>query len=311
MAQVGVGGFRIDLGIRAPDSDRYVLGVECDGAAYHSSKTARDRDRLRQQVLENLGWNIHRVWSTDWIKDPVREVEKVLATYERAKNKEALIGSLNAPIAQPAVIEDQLGDVPERDVNGYPRNNAPAKAPQPYCAARLPHQGTIDTFKSAGPEYLAELLGSCVATEGPVHVDRAMRVVAESFGIARVGGLIRGTLLGALEHPAAATRIERRGEFLWPTSDVRLAVRGPDPQGAVRPIREVPPEEIGLAVEAVLDDAFSLNRDDLVVAAARLLGYDRTGANVGAAVTEVVDRMILQDALTVSGEQVRLAAHPE
>lgn len=65
--QVGISGFRIDLGIRHPDlAGAYLAGVECDGAAYHSSATARDRDKVREQVLRGLGWNILRVWSTDW-----------------------------------------------------------------------------------------------------------------------------------------------------------------------------------------------------------------------------------------------------
>ncbi len=86
VSQVGVGGYRIDFGVREDGSDRYILGIECDGATYHSSRTARDRDRLRQQVLENLGWRIHRIWSTDWIKDPQRETDKVLAAIESARN---------------------------------------------------------------------------------------------------------------------------------------------------------------------------------------------------------------------------------
>ena len=69
--QVGCSQYRIDLGLidpRAPG--RYLLGIECDGAQYHSSRTARERDRLRQQVLERMGWKIIRVWSTDWLKNP-------------------------------------------------------------------------------------------------------------------------------------------------------------------------------------------------------------------------------------------------
>ena len=74
--QVGVAGFRIDLGIRHPDWPYgYILGVECDGAAYHSSKSSRDRDRLRQEVLEGLGWRLHRIWSTDWFRNPRKEVQ--------------------------------------------------------------------------------------------------------------------------------------------------------------------------------------------------------------------------------------------
>jgi very-short-patch-repair endonuclease len=76
--QVGVSFFRIDLGIVHPDfSGRYLAGVECDGAAYHRSATARDRDRLREMVLTDLGWRIRRVWSTDWWMDPAAAANKL------------------------------------------------------------------------------------------------------------------------------------------------------------------------------------------------------------------------------------------
>ncbi len=69
--QIGVSGFRVDLGVVHPDfAGSYLAGVECDGARYHSSATARDRDKLRQAVLEGLGWTILRVWSTDWFRNP-------------------------------------------------------------------------------------------------------------------------------------------------------------------------------------------------------------------------------------------------
>ena len=68
--QVGVSGFRIDLGVVHPDrAGSYLCGIECDGARYHSSATARDRDKIRQAVLEGLGWTIVRVWSTDWFRN--------------------------------------------------------------------------------------------------------------------------------------------------------------------------------------------------------------------------------------------------
>lgn len=69
--QIGVSGFRIDLGVRHPDfAGVWLAGVECDGASYHGSATARDRDRIRQSVLEGLGWTILRIWSTDWFRAP-------------------------------------------------------------------------------------------------------------------------------------------------------------------------------------------------------------------------------------------------
>jgi len=72
--QVGVSGYSIDIGVKHPNWEHgYILGVECDGASFHSSKSARDRDRLRQEVLEGLGWKIHRIWSTDWFNNPSQQ----------------------------------------------------------------------------------------------------------------------------------------------------------------------------------------------------------------------------------------------
>ena len=77
--QVGCSGYRIDMAVRHPEyNGRFVLGIECDGAAYHSARTARERDRLRQDVLENMGWKIYRIWSTDWIKDTAAEGSRLL-----------------------------------------------------------------------------------------------------------------------------------------------------------------------------------------------------------------------------------------
>ncbi len=84
--QVGVAKYRIDIGVVHPDKPgSYIMGVECDGATYHSSKAARDRDRLRQDVLEGLNWKIHRVWSTDWYRDPEREFARLRQQIENLR----------------------------------------------------------------------------------------------------------------------------------------------------------------------------------------------------------------------------------
>ncbi|WP_298268540.1 DUF4011 domain-containing protein [Geobacter sp.] len=84
--QVGCSGYRIDLGIVDPERPgRYLLGIECDGANYHRSKTARDRDKLRESILIGLGWTIHRVWSTDWWEKPAEELARIEAAIESAR----------------------------------------------------------------------------------------------------------------------------------------------------------------------------------------------------------------------------------
>ena len=76
--QIGVSSYRIDLGVHHPDyPGEFIMGVECDGATYHSSKSARDRDKLRESVLVGLGWRIERIWSTTWFDNPQKEIDRI------------------------------------------------------------------------------------------------------------------------------------------------------------------------------------------------------------------------------------------
>ena len=76
--QVGMSGYRIDLAVVHPhDSSRYILGIECDGAMYHSSANAKERDVYRQRFLESRGWTIERIWSRNWWKNSSAEIERI------------------------------------------------------------------------------------------------------------------------------------------------------------------------------------------------------------------------------------------
>jgi very-short-patch-repair endonuclease len=89
--QVGVAGFFIDLAVRDPGQPgRYLMGIECDGAAYHSAKSARDRDRLRQSVLEQLGWRIRRIWSVDWFRNAKLQLEPILLELAALRTEPAI-----------------------------------------------------------------------------------------------------------------------------------------------------------------------------------------------------------------------------
>lgn len=84
--QLGVAGFFLDIAVRDPGKPgRFLMGIECDGATYHSAKSARDRDHLRQEILESLGWKIRRIWSTDWFKHPDAQIQPILTELERLR----------------------------------------------------------------------------------------------------------------------------------------------------------------------------------------------------------------------------------
>lgn len=111
--QVGVGGYRIDLGVKQScDSEDFLLGVECDGATYHGSLSARDRDRLRQQNIEARGWRLHRVWSTDWFQNQRFEEERLRKAIEDAIQGSLTVGE-DGP--EPLVRMGQTSSIPTDD----------------------------------------------------------------------------------------------------------------------------------------------------------------------------------------------------
>ena len=143
--QVGVSGYRIDLGVVDADHPgRYLLGIECDGATYHSAQTARDRDRLRQQVLEGLGWKLLRLWSRDWISDRAREIDRILATIQSLKQPSAPI----EPAGPSANVETLLTPPPQPEA----KVDLPTYV-WPYKRAKLGSFG--DDLGQAAPAALA------------------------------------------------------------------------------------------------------------------------------------------------------------
>lgn len=106
--QLGVAGYFLDLAVKDPGMPgRFLVGIECDGASYHSAKSARDRDRLRQQILEGLGWTILRIWSTDWFKNPESQLRPILRALENLRSEvseisqEEIYSSVDSFLASP------------------------------------------------------------------------------------------------------------------------------------------------------------------------------------------------------------------
>lgn len=116
-SQLGVMGFRIDLAIRHPEKPgAFILAVECDGATYHSAKAARDRDRLREQLLVNRGWNVYRIWSTDWRRDRAGEVKRLERAIRAALEKQSQ--GTSVPISTRGTTR-RTGEERDRQMDDY------------------------------------------------------------------------------------------------------------------------------------------------------------------------------------------------
>ena len=294
--QVGSKGFYIDLAIvDAENPGRYLLGIECDGAAYHSARSARDRDRLRQQVLEAIGWKIFRVWSTDWFRNPERELNRVVAAIEKAKTAAAIDDQAAA---------DAMKDAPPaltREAVAATEETAPV-----YETAVLPDEIRAQEFHLSPIGKLCNWIEQVVIVESPVHFDELARRMVEAAGITRVGPRIREILRHAVRHSDAGKKIKIKGQFLWtPSLDTPVVRNRSQLPASARKISYIAVEEIGVALEKVVKDAVAIQREDTVPFIARMFGYSRVTEEMKEEILKAIDISIENNLVQKEGELLK------
>lgn len=306
--QVGASRYRIDLAVRDPrDERRYLLGIECDGRTYHSSRTARDRDLLRQLVLQRMGWRIHRVWSTEWFHNPEQAVAEILKSVEQAKQ---------APIEHPVFAPPADPDPPEpernpplrqgSDTRELPRKHKPG---QPYSVFQSSRRLTRDyLIHSSGAESLAGTITDLVRVEGPIHRDLLLERLKVVHGVARAGSNVQANVERALQmarRDHAITHDSGSPFYYVPGSQVdyfRL------PNDLIRrPIEHIAPVEISLSILYLVEDQFGIIEESLPAAVARLFGIERLHTDAAEPIRRVVEDLVSRGSLRRSGMQVHLA----
>lgn len=319
--QVGSAGFRIDLAVVDKDRPgRYILGIECDGATYHSARWARDRDRLRQEVLESLGWEIHRIWSTDWFRNPEQELRRVVESIERAKvghgvhkEEEASpvmhVDSITSTSTAPSLDRNQ-----QKDARGIARAPSPPSSHsiqiQPYRMSSL----TIDLFdrelRDVPIPRLAEWIEEVVMEESPVHILDVASRIANAVGIKRVGQRIRQAIKNGAKRAAKNGRIISKGDFLWSseTDNVPVRNRSELPQSS-RQIERVAIEEIAEAVLLVVDSSVGISQREAVTEAGRLLGYGQVTKSIQQRVKQAIDKLLAQERVQLQNGFLVLRKH--
>jgi very-short-patch-repair endonuclease len=315
--QIGASSFRVDLGIVHPDAPgTYLCGVECDGATYHRSATARDRDMLREQVLRGLGWEILRIWSTDWWIDRKGTFEKVHQALERlleqsratrAKRQaqddakieaETAIAHARDGAATPTTVfegenvqyvqrsthtNDQLTIAREDTAEvAYAENAAASAALEPLLFVEADPRAAVaslnpDAFFDSGYDLtLRQMIEYVVNIEGPILDKVLARRIARAHGWQRTGARIQERVSTVARSFATSTD-EDIGVFFWAQG------RGPEVpvvfRGGAddgRNVDEICIAELRSLVQKVSVDGGT--SDGVINAMARELGLQRVRA---------------------------------
>ena len=326
LPQVGVSSFRIDLGIVDPaQPGRFILGVECDGASYHSAHTARDRDRLRHEILtQNYNWKVHHIWSTDWLYRRRSEIQRL----EEAIANARMVPTATVPSKdrfqddEPATSDDDadtevtadFDDVGHADVTEFALSGEDRPWIKDYVVASIQARGFVGAqFHDEGSSRrLQEQALEVIAIEAPVHRNVVASRVAARWSLMKVGARMLAAMNQALRRLENNGQIIVDGDFVWYAGVFRCEfVRRPVAglNATYRSIDQISSNEIALAAEQILREAVSLDAGQLAIQVARVFGFDRTGTSIRERISRVTDGMLQAGriALVADGRYVATA----
>lgn len=300
-AQVGSTGFKIDLAVRHPQQHgRFMLAVECDGATYHGALWARERDRLRQSILEGMGWTFHRIWSSDWFYRRAAEIARLKAVLEKAASEDGRKPPAKSP-EPPGRSATNSGYEPES--TGTSSSPVATSIRPAYTVAKFavnasqePHMVNVRT--------MAEIVGRIVEIEGPVHKVEAARRVSQLFGKERTGDRIRNAVWRAGEYQTRqASSMIADGDFwLTPSQKDQPIVR--NRSGAplsVQAADMLPPTEIAAAIREVFEENGPVSREELLIGVGRAFGFQRSGPEFKSVVEAQLENLRVRDQVSIEG----------
>lgn len=288
-AQVGIAGFFIDLAVADPERPgRYILGIECDGIAYHSSRSARDRDRLRQSVLEDHGWIIHRIWSSDWFQRPREQLERTIGAIEASRKEldtRMELGSRRNRAVNVEVVTVDRGEVTEIGLADVPENG---RAQRFYTEAEVKRTGQHELHETP-TSAMAGLVERVVAVESPVHFDEVVCRIRTAWGLQRSGGRIQKAVERGVVIAEGRGSVSRRGDFLFrPGSAVTVRDRSQVASPSLRKPEMIAIEEIAGGVIEVVTSNLGATEEEVVTQVSRMLGFKATSTQLRNSIVSTV-----------------------
>jgi hypothetical protein len=286
---------------RAPG--RFLLGIEADGRTYHSAASARDRDRLRQLILEGLGWSIHRIWSTDWFHDHDRELEKLLARLAELVKQEPQDDAPTTPGLESG--KEVVVSGHEEVVSAVIEVSPPEELPV-YVPLTLPLAPLDLTFDGVTLAQLKKRLETVVAEEGTIRDAELFQRVAASAGWQRVGARI-DEQLRKLAGSAFQKFKDQEGTFYFREGIVPAQWRDFRVCDEARPetrrhAREVSVLELSNIVLYLLEHGGNSTLAGLCKDVGRLIGMQRVTADAEKRIGKAVASLVNGKHVTLNGD---------
>jgi len=300
---VGLAGFFVDIAVANPDEPgRYILGIECDGQSYRDARSARDRDRLRESVLRDKGWQVYRIWSSDWFHRPEAELEKLVAAIERAKSESGALepSQKSSHRAVPVeILTVDRGEVAEMgliEAQSLPDTER-------YIEASFAVPSNQFELHLIPTGQLANIVRLIVEVESPIHRNEIVTRARTLWGLQRAGSRIQQAVeeaIGSVVSLGGVQIVDK--EFLAISGrEVRVRDRSTVESLTLRRPEFLPPSEIDSALIKIVKDNLGAKAEELVTIVSRQLGYKSTSPQLRRVILDRCEALVMAGQLTSMG----------
>lgn len=299
---VGSSDYTIDIAVEHPKKPgRYIAGIECDGSSYYMARTVRDREHLRTAVLKQMGWKMYRVWSTEWIRNPDAEKERLikfiqnaLLNYEEKTPDDKFAGCSDNLVGTEVVKSDNI-------LNIHNTSN-------PYNLPLYEEGNWINRVTFRGNDNLskiADMVHAVVVVEQPMHMELLYKRVGQAFTTGKATQGVRDTIdLAIRERMQGEVVID--DQFIRLSSFTAVKVRRSKLGAPDRSIEHISITEISSAMEKILVGAYGIERSVLCLETARIFGFERTGAKIKQRTNEALNYLIRTKKVSCYDDKIQL-----
>lgn len=299
---VGSSDYTIDIAVEHPKKPgQYIAGIECDGSSYYMARTVRDREHLRAAVLERMGWKMYRVWSTEWIRNPEAEKERLMTFIQDA----LLHHGEKMPTEIP---DDNAEDLVGTEVLKPNKSVTPQDADNPYNLP-LYKEGSWSaevTYQANRPlDNIAETVRSVVQVEQPIHMELLYKRVGQEIATGNVTQAVRDTIDQAI-NKYLKQELVIEDKFIRFVSMSAVQARRSPVGSPDRNIEHISIPEIAAAMEKILVGAYGMSRAVLCSEAAKVFGFERSGPKIKQRMNEAVDYLVCIDKVSDYDDKIQL-----
>ena len=305
--EIGCSDYKIDIAVVNPDVEgEYIAGIECDGLSYVQAKTARDRDHLRRTILQNMGWNLYRVWSTEWVRNPSAEGEALLSFLHSVVGKDGKVrhAMKNSNDGSENVAIDQIASETAKIVQKQPATN-------PYDFSYYKEANWWDAPHSRSDDNLtriSENVKYIVSVEQPMHMELLYRRMGPSFTTGKATEGVRSTIDEAISKKLNGKVMIDSDNFIRLLPKASVVVRIPEKYDTPRPMEYIHTEEVANAMIRIIERSFGITTEDLSTECARAFGFERKGPKIKQKTDAAIDYLVKTGKVRIIDGKPQLAS---